>query len=336
MKILIIRFSSIGDIVLTTPILRCIRREYPDAEIHYLTKQVFKTVIAHNPHIDRIHTLDKDLKQNIAVLKKEQFDYVVDLHHNLRTLKVKKALKVPAFTFRKLNFRKWLYVRFKWKKVMPDKSIVDRYFEALRPLMVKNDGQGLDYFVAEEEQTRQEDIPMGHWAGFVACVIGGSYATKKLPADKWRDFCRQCPYPVVLLGGREEQAEGDLIAAVDEGKIYNACGKFTLAESAHLVQRARVVVSNDTGLMHVAAAFQKPVLSLWGNTTPEMGMFPYYGFNNLTQTVSPQSVMMEVEGLRCRPCSKIGFDRCPQQHFKCMNQIASEDMVFNVKKLWGL
>lgn len=333
MKLLVIRFSSIGDIVLTTPVLRCICRQYPDAEIHFLVKQQFKPVIAYNPYIDIIHTLDKDLNENIEELKQIKFDYVIDLHKNLRTLRVKKALKARSFTFDKLNFRKWLYVNFKWK-VMPDKSIVDRYFEGLKELKIKNDGQGLDYFIPENLQTSQDDIPMGHWAGFVGCVIGGSYSTKQLPVAQWKEFVQQCPYPVILLGGPEDRDAGNEIAATDPAKVYNACGKFNITESADLVKRAKVVVSNDTGLMHIAAAFKKPVVSLWGNTTPEMGMFPYYGFNNLNQNVSQLSVMMEVKGLSCRPCSKIGFDKCPRKHFKCMKNIPVDLIVENVKRLW--
>ncbi|PSK94872.1 glycosyltransferase family 9 protein [Taibaiella chishuiensis] len=335
MKLLLIRFSSIGDIVLTTPVLRCIRRQYPDAEIHFLVKQSFKAVVAHNPHIDVIHTLDKDLNANIETLKKIGFDYVIDLHRNLRTMRVKRAIDAPALTFDKLNFRKWLYVNFKWN-VMPDKSIVDRYFEGMRPLKLQNDGQGLDYFIAPQQETRQDDIPMGHWAGFIACVIGGSYATKKFPVSKWRELAQQSPYPMILLGGPEDRDEGNEIAAVDPGKVYNACGKFSLNESADLVRRSKVVITNDTGLMHIAAAYKKPVVSLWGNTTPEMGMFPYYGFNNLNQNVAQLSVIHEVKGLGCRPCSKIGYPSCPKKHFKCMVDIPVGPVIESVKKFWKL
>lgn len=335
MKLLLIRFSSIGDIVLTTPVLRCIRRQYPDAEIHFLVKQSFKAVVAHNPYIDVIHTLDKDLDESIAELKQVKFDYVIDLHRNLRTMRVKRALDAPALTFNKLNFRKWLYVNFKWN-VMPDKSIVDRYFEGMQALKLKNDGQGLDYFIADQQVTSQDDIPMGHWAGFIACVIGGSYATKKFPVSKWQELAAQSPYPMILLGGPEDREEGNEIAKVDSGKVYNACGKFSLNESADLVKRAKVVISNDTGLMHIAAAYKKPVISLWGNTTPEMGMFPYYGFNNLNQNVAQLSVIHEVKGLGCRPCSKIGYHKCPKKHFRCMNDIEVGPIIESVKRLWKL
>lgn len=334
MKLLLIRFSSIGDIVLTTPVLRCLKWQYPHAEIHYLVKKNFRSVLQANPYIHEFHELQDDLGKTIADLQQYSFDYIIDLHRNLRSARVKQALKVPALTFNKLNIRKWLYVNLKARFLMPDKSIVERYFEGLEPLKVKNDGQGLDYFIPEAQVTLQEDLPMGHWSGFVACAIGGSFATKQLPIAQWQEFCRVIPYPVVLLGGPEDKADGDLIASEAVAKVYNACGKFTINESADLVQRARVVVSNDTGLMHIAAAFKKPLVSLWGNTTPELGMFPYYGFNNLNQNIATLSVIMENKDLGCRPCSKIGYKQCPKKHFRCMKEIAVNDIVAAVQKLW--
>ena len=138
----------------------------------------------------------------------------------------------------------------------------------------------------------------------------------------------------MLLGGAEDREAGDAIAAQDPIKIYNSCGKFNLNESAELVKIAKVVVSNDTGLMHVAAAYKKPVVSLWGNTSPEMGMFPYYGYNNLKGNISPDSVIVENKALRCHPCSKIGYDKCPKGHFKCMRELDMQAVSEHVRKLW--
>ena len=334
MKILIIRFSSIGDIVLTTPVLRCIRKQKPDAEIHYLTKTAFQPVVGYNPNIDKIHYLDNDLNALYPALKAEKFDYVIDLHNNLRTARVKKALAVEkTFAFPKLNVQKWMLVNLK-ANFMPDQSIVERYFEPVREMGVVNDGLGLEYYIPPSAITDDEDIPTSHWPGFVACVIGGSYYTKKFPVEKWIEFCKEVPYPVILIGGPDDREEGRLIAELDPVKIYNSCGKFNLNESAHLVQRARVVVSNDTGLMHVAAAFQKPVISLWGNTSPEMGMFPYYGGNNLKSRVNPKSVTIENKKLYCHPCSKLGYANCPRRHFKCMRGLNVNEIAENVKRFW--
>ncbi len=336
MKVLVIRFSSIGDIVLTTPVVRCLKQKHPHAEVHYVTKTGFGPILVNNPYIDKLFLLKDELQEIIELLKKEKYTHVVDLHNNVRTLRVKRALKVKdTYAFPKLNFKKWVLVNMKMN-LMPDKSIVERYFEAVRPLGVHNDGKGLDYFLPTDKKLTSKDIPMSHWGGFVGCVIGGSYNTKKLPVEQWKKFCELVPYPVMLLGGPDDMHDGSLIAEMDRIKIYNSCGKFSLNESAELVKYAKVIVSNDTGLMHVAAAFQKPVVSLWGNTSPEMGMFPYYGFNNLKDRVAAQLVIMENKGLSCHPCSKLGYNRCPKGHFKCMNELDMQVAVEQVKRLWPI
>ena len=335
MKVLVIRFSSIGDIVLTTPIVRCLKQQRSEAEVHYLTKAAYGTLLVNDPYIDRIHYLQDDLEPVIEELKKEKFDYIIDLHNNLRTLRVKRALNVMSYAYPKLNVKKWLLTNLKID-LMPDKSIVERYFEAVRPLDVYNDGKGLDYFLQDTKKLGNDDIPMSHWGGYVGCVIGGSYNTKKLPVAQWKKFCETVPYPVILLGGPEDRYDGSEIAVQDPIKIYNSCGKFNINESAELVKHARVIVSNDTGLMHVAAAFQKPVISLWGNTSPEMGMFPYYGYNNLKDRIAPQSVIMENKNLGCHPCSKLGYNRCPNRHFKCMKDLDMNFVAEQVKKFWNI
>jgi len=333
MKILVIRFSSIGDIVLTTPIVRCLKQQVLGAEIHYLTKAVYADIVKSNPYIDKLHYLEDNIDIVADALNKEHFDYVVDLHHNLRTLRIKKVLNVKGASFPKLNIEKWVRVNFKWH-VMPDKSIVERYFETVAPLGVENDGKGLDNFVDEAVQLSTKDIPMSHWNGYVGCVIGGSYNTKKLPVAQWHKLFQAMPYPVVLLGGPGDIEEGRQVAAMDPVRIYNSCGKFNLNESSRLVELARVIVSNDTGLMHIAAAYKKTVISLWGNTSPDMGMFPYYGYNNLKERPAAQSIIFENKDLGCHPCSKLGYNRCPKKHFKCMNELNMNEVAEAVKNIW--
>lgn len=334
MKALIIRLSSIGDIVLTTPVIRCLKKQKENITIHYLTKKSFYPVLEANPYIDKFHLLEDDLNEVIAGLKQENFDVVIDLHNNVRSLRVKKALNLPAYSFDKMNLRKWLLVNLKLD-VMPPQHIVDRYMATVLPLGVLNDGEGLDYFLPDSVEINNKDLPMSHWAGYVACVIGGSYRTKQLPADQWKKFISDLPYPVMLLGGPEDRKLGEEIATLNPIKIYNSCGKFNLNESAWLVRHARVVVTNDTGLMHIAAAFQKPIISLWGNTSPAFGMYPYLKNRNVLDLDCSPHFLMEKTDLYCHPCSKLGFSSCPQGHFKCMNTLDMKELVNMTNKYWG-
>lgn len=325
-KFLVIRFSSIGDIVLTSPVVRCLKQQVPDAEIHFLVKDKFQSVVAHNPYIDKVHVLAHSWELMIEELKTESYDYIIDLHHNVKTLRVKKALsagtagKVKAFSFYKLNIQKYLLTALKIN-LLPKVHIVDRYLKTVESFGVKNDGQGLDYFIAEEEKTKLKDIPASHQAGYIACVIGAAHNTKKWPVHKWKQFCTEIKHPVILLGGPEDKEAAEAIAAVDDIKVYNACGKFSLNESADLVRKAKLVITHDTGLMHIAAAYKKPIISIWGNTVPAFGMTPYFG------AAMVPDVIMQVHKLWCRPCSKIGYNKCPLGHFKCMEKIAVEDLL---------
>jgi ADP-heptose:LPS heptosyltransferase len=328
MKFLIIRFSSIGDIVLTTPVVRCLKKQVLTAEVHYLTKSSFGAILTPNPYVDKVHYLQDDFDAMIESLRQEDFDYVIDLHHNLRTLKVKRALGKQSFSFNKLNIQKWLLTNFKVNR-MPDVHIVDRYLETLSSFGVRNDGRGLDYFIPEEDKVKESDIPTSHLAGYIGVVIGAALNTKKYPLHKLKELCAAIQHPLILLGGKEDAADGEAIAATDKAKIYNACGKFNLHESADLVRRAKLIVTHDTGLMHIASAFNKPIVSIWGNTVPEFGMYPYMpAGKNLYDII-------EVKNLPCRPCSKIGYDKCPKGHFKCMELTKPETVLGKVNERLG-
>ncbi len=314
-KFLIIRFSSIGDIVLTTPVIRCMRQQLEGAELHFLVKKNFKSIVEHNPYIDKIHVLQDDVNATLQALESENFDYIIDLHHNLRTLKIKNFLKdVPAFSFNKINIEKFLLTAFKIN-MLPDKHIVDRNIETVAHFGIVNDGMGLDYFVPEKDLVQTADIPTTHQDGYIALVVGASLATKKLPLHQLKLLCQAIQYPIILLGAKEEAAEGDELEAMDPTKIYNACGKFNINTSSDFTRRAKLVIAHDTGLMHIAAAFKKPIIAVWGNTVPAFGMYPYYGEKSTQRFYNS-----EVKPLWCRPCSKIGYKKCPLGHFKCMEK----------------
>ncbi|GAC1538701.1 MAG: glycosyltransferase family 9 protein [Sediminibacterium sp.] len=328
MKFLVIRFSSIGDIVLTTPAIRCLKQQVPDAEVHLLTKQSMKAVTEANPYIDQFFYYHDNLRELIGQLKAERYDCVIDLHKNFRSYRIRWALQTKTLSYKKLSIEKFLLTKFHIN-FMPKRHIVDRCLDAVSSLGVKNDGGGLDYFIPEDQTVALTDLPITHLNGYIALVIGASYFTKKLPAVKLQQLCSSLHYPVILVGGKEDRTEGDWIAAADPTHIYNACGQFSLHGSAELVRKAQLVISHDTGLQYIACAFKKPVLALWGGTSPLLDVEPYYG----DQQNSPGYTNFVVPGLRCQPCSNYGLDACPKGHFKCM-QLQDIDAISKTARLY--
>lgn len=327
MKILVLRFSSIGDIVLTTPVIRCLKTQVDQSEIHYATKAGYEDLLIENPYVDKTHLLEENLFDFIKTLRAEKFDMVVDLHKNLRTAVIKLSLGVRSYTYDKLNFKKWLITNFKIN-TLPNKHIVDRYIEGLAPLGIKMDSLGLDHFIPEKDEVELSWLPEPYQQYFVAVVIGGKFNTKKLPKDRIIELCDRINKPILLLGGKEDVQTGEEVEQFFErtvgdttydkgleelGKhaiVYNACGKFNINQSASLIKQAKWVFTHDTGLMHIAAAFKKEVFSIWGNTIPEFGMYPY----------RTKFTIFENKKINCRPCSKIGYAKCPKKHFKCMEE----------------
>ena len=312
MRLLFIRFSSIGDIVLTTPAVRCAKQQIPGVEIHFLTKLAMKDLVEANPYIDQCHYLDQDIKETIGSLKKISFDYIIDLHHNLRSWKIKNALGVTFYSYKKLSIRKLLLAKLHIN-LLPDTHVCDRYLDTLKHLGVANDGKGLDYFFPANNKFSAAFLPTSHQAGFIAFVIGASYANKKMPVAKWIKLAQQLNRPIVLVGGKADKADGETISTTNTSNIYNACGKYDLLESASIIQMANVVVAHDTGFLHVAAALKKPTITIWGATSPALQFEAYYPNNS-----SIHHYNSIVPNLSCQPCTKQGSNQCPKGHFACM------------------
>lgn len=314
-KILVIRFSSIGDIVLTSPVIRCLKQQIPDIELHVLTKNSYQSILSVNPYVNKVFCLKDSLKDLLPELKAENYDFIVDLHKNFRSFRVRFALRKPSASFPKLDFQKFLYTKLKIGK-LPDIHIVDRYFKAVDKLGVKNDGQGLDFFFKESDAVLPMDLP----EKFAAVVIGGQHSTKILPAEKVIEVRRALEIPVVLVGGKEDAEHGELICKALGNNVINTCGKLNVGQSAMVLKRSEVVLANDTGMMHIAAALRKPIVSVWGNTVPEFGMYPYM------PTCPQRSCFVENKTLKCRPCDKLGFKQCPKDHFACMNTLDANEI----------
>jgi ADP-heptose:LPS heptosyltransferase len=316
MKILVIRFSSMGDIIYTTPVVRCLKKQLPDAEIHFLTKPAFKYIYDNNPYLDRLLLLKPTLSETIEEIKAEKYDYIIDLHNNLRTSLIKLRTGIKSSTYKKQRLRKWLSLKFNLKLV-PPVHLVERYLKTVKFLGVKNDGKPIDYYVKTKHDLKKL-LPPTHQEKYVAFVIGATHFTKRMPNEKIIRICRQINQPVVLLGGEDVKANGTEIANAIGNNIYNACGITSLDESVFLVSKAEKTIGFDTGLTHIAEAFDKPIASIWGGTVPELlGVQPYMVKN------------AEVIGINisCRPCSKFGLEKCPLGHFKCMKDIPDDTVV---------
>ncbi|MCA1746850.1 MAG: hypothetical protein LC655_04075, partial [Bacteroidales bacterium] len=238
-KFLVIRFSSIGDIVLTSPVVRGLKSQVDHSEVHFLTKPAFAELLKANPYISKVHTLSDTPKETIEMFKKEEFDYVIDLQHNLRSLNIKRSLKRMYFTVNKLNFKKWLLVNFRINR-LPDLHIVDRYLKTVELFDVKNDGQGLDYFIPENEVVPLSELPKAFQKGYIAIGIGAKHITKRLPPERWSEIAVQLQLPVVILGGPEDKEVGEqLIKSMSDREIFNGCGRWTINQSASVIQQAR-------------------------------------------------------------------------------------------------
>ncbi len=324
-KILIIRYSSIGDVILTSPVVRCIKQQ-TNAEIHILTKSNFASLFESNPHVTKVHlSNEQSFSKMIKNLKNENFDLIVDLHKNAKSLLTRFFLWRPAISFDKLNFRKWLFVLFKINKLPQNIHLVDRYFQSLKKINITNDDIGLEYFYKSNFiPPRLEALNSKYCVG----VLGAAHNTKMIPIEKWNQWIPQLPYPILLVGGKKEELIQATLTQLHKNVI--PIGKFkTLDDTAHFIQHAEFVITPDTGMMHLAAAFQKKILAIWGNTTPSFGMYPYFGKNK------SQYISSEVNELNCRPCSKLGYNKCPKGHHSCMLKQPNE-LSSLIKKITGL
>ncbi len=325
-KFLVIRFSSIGDIVLTSPVVRCLKQQVEDAEVHFLTKPIFASLVSNNPYIDKVLLLKDRLSETISEIKNEQYDYIIDLHHNLRTAIIKNRTRILSFSFPKLNIQKWLLVNFKINR-LPNVHIVDRYFETVKLFDVQNDGKGLDLFISADEEVDIKTLSDFIHQGYLAVVVGAKHVTKQMPYDLITHILNRLPYPVVLLGDQYDRMVAEKILQSSTNKlIYNACGQFSILQSASLIKQSKVVLTADTGLMHIAAAFRKRIVSVWGNTVPQFGMYPYLPKEFYS--------IHEVNYLPCRPCSKLGYKQCPKKHFRCMNDQHVDQIVEHIRSFY--
>ena len=325
-KILVIRFSSIGDIVLTTPVVRALSQHFNgQAEIHFLTKHAHAPLLEANPHIHRVHAMHKTVQEVLPELEACAFDYIFDLHSNIRSRVVKRKLGALSFTVDKQNGRKWLLVKFGIRR-KPIEHIVQRYLNTLRAFQCHLDDRGLEYYIPKSTEV-SETMNQATEKPFLVFVLGATHAGKKLKPHQWTELAKRIHHPIVLIGGEQEQEISQAIIQGNPKSIYNFCGEISLHQSAWLISKSALVISGDTGMMHVAAAFQKNIISLWGCTSPELGMSPF--------KPGEHSVIIEPHNRKKRPCSKLG-DRCKYgTEHSCIEQLNLEEVTRATEKLWA-
>lgn len=307
---MIIRFSSIGDIVLTSPVVRCIRTQW-NAEVHFLTKKKFASVLEHSPYISKIFGLEGRLGEITPLLKEEKYDLVVDLHKNLRSHLIKLALGKPSVSYAKQTINKELYLKL---GIYPPsgRHIIDRYLDAVKPYGINDDGLGMNFFTSNLKATQK--LP----DNYVALCLGATHYTKRMTEHVLKALLSKIEHSVVLLGGQDVASLGKICEEHRKHDIYNLVGKTSLDQSASILGNSRYVVSGDSAMMHIACALNKPLIAVWGSTHPIWGYYPYYGTKNKDRSVSL------AQDLSCRPCTKNGKPSCPKQHFQCMQHSPEE------------
>ncbi|MCG3118873.1 MAG: ADP-heptose--LPS heptosyltransferase 2 [bacterium] len=343
-KILIIRLSAIGDILLATPLLRALRTAFPAARVDFVVKSAFAEVLRHHPAIDTLHELNPqggwpELRRLGQHLREMRYDAIFDIHKNFRSRYLTFAAKPQQILrYRKHIFRRWLFVNLKVNLLRQVPPIYRRYLNAARPLGITAPapagGRWLELFWrAEDERAADYALLARHWQPHVPLIglaPGAGYFTKRWPVEYFGELAaaliRQGNH-VAILGGTQDVQLGKMIeqkiALPQRTHLLNLVGELSLLGSAAVVKRCRVLVANDSGLMHIAEATGTPLLALFGSTTRELGFFPHL----------PTSRVVENAALACRPCSHLGHAQCPRRHFRCMRDLAPQEVLIMVQQM---
>lgn len=338
-KILILRLSSIGDILLTSPLLRVLRQRFSGAEIDFVVKNQFEPLIRHNPRLNHIYSYEPrtgwhGLKEIKRAIRDREYDLVVDIHKNLRTVYLRHfsgaGLVVKSH---KGLWRRFLLVAFGLNLYRSSPSIPLIYIRAVRAFGVEDDGLGLEFFIPQESRERAEVelIKGGLNPGdpLIGMAPGAGHPTKRWPKERFtwlgKRLIKDYHANLILFGNEKERGLCEWIAVAIGNSAMNLSGKLDLLETGALVEKCTLLVTNDNGIMHMAAALKKPVVALFGPTVEEFGFFPF----------RIRSVVLQKD-LPCRPCSHLGSTRCPRGHFRCMADISAEEGLAAVRDIISL
>jgi lipopolysaccharide heptosyltransferase II len=334
-KILIIRFSSIGDIILASPLIRILRRAYPDALIDFLTKAEYTDLVRSNPYLSAVFDLKSgdraELRRIRQKIRSERYDAIFDIHNSLRSRYVRFGSGArKTFVVDKRIFHRFLLVNLRKNRYSAVVPVPLRYLEAGKTLGLQDDGAGLDVFVMEEiasnVTSRLGRLDLGRFDHVVGLVPSARHFTKQWPMERFVEFGVKCVKDrkagLLVFGGKEDAEYcGDIVHMINAETTGRAAeslaGSLSLQETAVAMDRCEIVVTNDTGLMHLAAARKRKVVAIFGSTVKEFGFFPF----------GTDHAVVERDGLECRPCSHVGLPHCPEGHFKCMRDISAAQVL---------
>ncbi len=332
MRLLLVRLSSMGDVILTTPLLRALRTRYPAADIAYLTRPAFAPLLADHPARPRLITFDpasESLPHLAQRLRREHFDHHLDLHGVLRTRALRLLVPGRWRGYSKRRYARWMLVHRKrnvYHDLVPE---AERYFEAVRGLDVTPDGKPAEVGIGERAALEASRWLSDHGLGvdrpLVAAAPGAAYPTKEWPVDHWIDLTRRLTadgFDVAVLGGRDSVAACEAIAEAGGPYAASSGGVLGLAPTAAVIRSARVAIAGDTGLMHLAAAVGTPVVALFGPTVRAFGFTPYRAVSAILERDLP-----------CRPCSTQGGPACPLGHHRCLRDIIPGDVIDATRRL---
>lgn len=333
-RILIIRFSSFGDILLATPLIRQMRSKFPAAVIEFVVREKFAGILAGNPHLNKLHVLKepadlhilKGLSDNI---NDAGYDYIVDIQTNFRSKYLCKRSKAKIYQWNLPRFRRWFLVKWKWNLLENYPPVPIRYLSAVEELGVKDDGAGLEYYYSDEAKLKIDVFwnEKGLKDAKVAVLApGAKWFTKRWGVEKFIETGKKLLNSgfksLFVLGSGEEESFCHRVCNGIGGDCYNFAGKTDFDEAASIIERCSVFIGNDSGLGHLAAAVKTPSVVIFGSTVKEFGFFP---FRN-------RSIVLEKD-IDCRPCSHIGRNSCPKKHFRCMEDIQVDECIDAVRKL---
>lgn len=328
MDVLIINFKGADDIIFSTPLIRALKVQLDDTNIHYLTDISTKAVLTDNPYLSKIHGLKFNVYNLIRFFFHNHFDLIIDLENNFTSRFVLLTSRSRVFRLKHQRLVEALMVRLKINK-LTNQHLVDRMIETIASLKVKNDDLPLDYFIPDTHDVPQEWLPREFQKGYVVFCLQAPYETRRLPLKRMIELCDKINKPIILLGDQTDFLSAEFIynffsksdrdKAYEEGLlelnkkaiIYNACGKFNIHQRASIIKRSKYVFTFDSDYIAIASAFKKDIISIWGNTIVDFGRYPYH----------TRFTVLENNKLSCRPCAVTGYARCPLKHFKCMNDI---------------